>query len=521
MGDILGGRFSIVEIISEGRLYKTVDTATGGFAAVKRWISEDSFYERELSALSSIAHSDVPRIICSFEDDNGKYIAEEWLDGLPPELFFSTDTVLDLAVSIAEFINCISSDSQSKRIHGDIKPSNIIVCDGKIRFIDFESSILVNNEECINIFRQKTASVMNGFFTAPEVFYGKPCIQSDIFSLGMIIIWICGGMSETGIDLSCLENNTPLMKIVEKCISYMPADRYKNAAVLLSELKKLQARKQNRDFFYSERGSKAIMPKKSLKFSLYIDCNVCFAWETASVAANCFGMKCCIIALTERTQKKLNYYAVSSQYYGEEIVAEEAAPYIFDSRFLYKKNYDEWLKKGLIHCSEISSRNLFYSGARLIDELEPESQTCISDLILWGKENFDCAIFITDRYDDKTTVKNLTAKCDYTIATPLANIDDVEACKNYYEQLGGNVLYAAWEYNEKVSLPEESIALIVEDENYLGAISHDDERIYKRNFIGKILPIFQNEEKNSDMQYIRIINRLFQTEENKNERKCV
>ena len=41
MLDVCNGRFSVLEIILEDRLYKTVDTATGSLAAVKRWESGD------------------------------------------------------------------------------------------------------------------------------------------------------------------------------------------------------------------------------------------------------------------------------------------------------------------------------------------------------------------------------------------------------------------------------------------------------------------------------------------------
>ena len=66
MNDVLNGRFSIIEIISEDRLYKTVDTATGSLVAVKKWKSGDQSYEKELSALTSFRHPSVPCFICNF-----------------------------------------------------------------------------------------------------------------------------------------------------------------------------------------------------------------------------------------------------------------------------------------------------------------------------------------------------------------------------------------------------------------------------------------------------------------------
>ena len=42
MNDVLNGRFTIIETVSEDRLYKAVDTATGQMAAVKKWVNGDS-----------------------------------------------------------------------------------------------------------------------------------------------------------------------------------------------------------------------------------------------------------------------------------------------------------------------------------------------------------------------------------------------------------------------------------------------------------------------------------------------
>ena len=127
---------------------------------------------------------------------------------------------------------------------------------------------------------------------------------------------------------------------------------------------------------------------------------------------------------------------------------------------------------------------------------------------------------MTDRYDDKPTVKNLASECDYTIATPLANVDDIEACKDYYESLGGNVLYSVWEYNRHSSLPEKSIMLMVGEDKYIGAIFYSDEKNYKRNFAGKIQPIFKTDGKEEQAGYVKIINRLFRAMSDSEER-CV
>ena len=120
MNDVLNGRFLIMEAVSENRLYKAVDTATGKLTAIKKWIEDDGFYRAEVDALTSLKHPDIPQIICTFEEEGCKYIAEEWLEGHALKQFDSSENIVDLAVTLAEFVSAISSKTSSPRTHGDI-----------------------------------------------------------------------------------------------------------------------------------------------------------------------------------------------------------------------------------------------------------------------------------------------------------------------------------------------------------------------------------------------------------------
>ncbi len=509
MKEILNGRFSILETVTENRLYKAVDTATGKMTAVKKWVNEDSYYKAELKALKNFKHLDIPQFICNFEEEGEKYIAEEWLDGAPPLQFSTPEETIDLAVKLAEFVSVLTSSFSY--IHGDIKPSNIIVQNGKVYFMDFECSVALDVKRRENL--QETIKITGKYFTAPEVFYGNQCLQSDIYSIGAIMAWMLGGVDDNGINLSNVAADGSLKAIIKKCTAYRAENRYKTAEELIYALKEI---KNNVEL--------NIIPEKishpGERFSVYIDCNVFFAWELAEVATTYFGMKTCVMAVSQRTQKKLNYFADLNRNYGTQSVEEEISPYFLSSESLFKKDCEKWLSKGLINKTSDGEGKLFYSGSRFIGEAEPENEGYISDLVKWGKENFDCVIFVTDRYDDKPAVKNLACECDYTIATPLANIDDIEACKDYYESLGGNVLYSVWEYNQQSSLPEKSIMLMVGEEKYIGAIFYSDKKNYKRNFAGKIQPIFKTKGREEQAGYVKIINRLFRAAGNSEER-CV
>lgn len=529
MNDVLNGRFTIIETISENRLFKTVDTATGCFAAVKKWSSDDVTYESELCALSSIIHASVPQFIAAFEESGSKYIAETWIEG-HPVMDGSPDNLIDFAVQCAEFLCYLSSDKNNIRIHGDIKPSNVMLQNGKVFFVDFESSCLIGpnapddsvSDTAFKISNRQTRKIISEYYTPPEIYFEKPAAQSDQYAVGMILAYLLGGVGHTGLDMDLIPDQEILKSVIQKCTAFNVHDRYKNAEEFAAALYKIQAVQNKKQSSVKLFSSSAISPcayDLIHSISLYVDCNVCFSWELAAAAADSFGMRTCIIALTNRTQRKLDYYAVNDKYYGEDSLEESTHPYIFDSKSLYCKDAESWQTKGLIHRRE-DCANLFYSSGRLIDEIEPENERCITDLIEWGKQNFDCLLFITDRYDDKPVVQNLSANCDYTIATPLANVDDVEACKSYYECFGGNVLYVAWEFNDKCSLPENSISLIVGEDQYLGSVCHNDERTYKRNYCGKIRPIFNAGGHEENIQYINIINRIFGAACGTSERSC-
>ena len=498
MKEILNGRFSIKEVISENRLYKTVDIATGNLAAVKRWEGESDLFKTELQTLNSLQHPCMPHIICSFEENGYKYIAREWIDGEPLTNSNTLSLSINLVESATQFIKFISS-SPHELIHGDIKPSNLLLRDNKIYFIDFES--MTNMDKKFFNYKAETFSLEEKVFAAPEILQGKPCRQSDIYSLGMLLAWLNGGVNDTGLCLSSLAVDSKIKSIIKKCTAAKISDRFSCAEELLTALKDVQESKTT-DIVIEEQ-------KIITNFTIFVDCNVCFGWELANAAATYFGMKTGIFALTERTQRKLHYYASGSYAYEDEMVHEDTLPYVLEVLPIFKYSQEDWVSKGLINKVLLQNGKIYCSSSKLIGEISPEKEACIYDFNKWAKNNLDITIFVTDRYDDKPIINNLSLYSDCIVATPLADVDDIDACRNYYEKFGSNVLYVAWEFNERSSLPEESIKMIVGFDKYLGYISHSDERSYKKNFVGKIQPIFGEDMKKLDLQYVNVINRIF------------
>ena len=81
MNELIGGRFKVLETISSGRAYKAFDTDGRRTVFLKRWEAGDASFEDESANLKMLDSPHAPELICAFEDETGRYLAEEWLEG--------------------------------------------------------------------------------------------------------------------------------------------------------------------------------------------------------------------------------------------------------------------------------------------------------------------------------------------------------------------------------------------------------------------------------------------------------
>jgi serine/threonine-protein kinase len=162
---------------------------------LKRTAIAQADLAREARMAASLQHAAFVKIHALEEDGDTQSIVmelvpgvtlKEWAGARPP----TEQEALRVVRQIAEAMH---EAHASGLIHGDLKPSNLIVePSGKVRILDF--GLAIKNDD------QMTASLAQGdpqgtiAYMAPERLLGAaPGAASDIYALGMILYELCNG----------------------------------------------------------------------------------------------------------------------------------------------------------------------------------------------------------------------------------------------------------------------------------------------------------------------------------------
>ncbi len=155
-------------------------------------------FEREVSTLRDLNHPGIPKYYDSFSaNDTGEerlYLAMELVPGknladLLGEKRITLEYVIKVSQEVAETLLYIHA-FVPPIIHRDIKPENIIQPDdpnGRVRLVDFGS--------VTGAVLKRTLATHNTIagtpgYAAPEIWHGKECPASDIYSLGATLLYL-------------------------------------------------------------------------------------------------------------------------------------------------------------------------------------------------------------------------------------------------------------------------------------------------------------------------------------------
>lgn len=213
MQSLVRGRYRLVEQLRDQTKRQTwlaFDTEEEQHVVLKRLRFDDSFewsdlkqFERESKTLENLDHPQIPKFIDTFElEEDGahefvlvqSYIeAKSLADHIKAGRTFTDFDIKQIAESVLAILSYLHGRHPAV-IHRDIKPSNILLGDcsgnsvGRLYLVDF-GSVQTPVAKTTDTF-----TVVGSYgYMAPEQFIGKALPASDLYGLGMTLIYLAEG----------------------------------------------------------------------------------------------------------------------------------------------------------------------------------------------------------------------------------------------------------------------------------------------------------------------------------------
>jgi len=266
---IISNRYKIVKVLAEGGFGKTFLTEdthlpSGRHCVIKQLkpvtnnpqiykMVQDRF-QREAAILEDLGNTNnrIPNLYAYFSEQDQFYLVQEYIEGktlaakVQTEGLLSESAVREILKSLLYVLNYVHS---KQIVHRDIKPDNVILrdSDGVPVLIDF-GAVRESMGTIANSQGNAISSIVIGTpgFMPAEQAAGRPLYSSDLYSLGLTMIYLLTGkMPQELHDLKTgnmiwhqyAMNVSPSFRaMLDKAIAYNPIERYATAKEMLDAL---------------------------------------------------------------------------------------------------------------------------------------------------------------------------------------------------------------------------------------------------------------------------------------------
>lgn len=244
-------RYRIKRVISHGGMgtvYEAFDENLDRTVAIKQngdTLPGDRFL-KEAKLLAKLRHPNLPSAIEVFEESHLQFFVMDYIDGpnldqlLSTRKQFSVDEIRWWVVQILDALEYLHSRTPPV-MHGDVKPSNLILSNGTIFLVDFGISTGVDGA--------MQASSDSRQYASPEHSTGLLLPESDLYSLSATVYHLLSGRpvppaNVRWLELYQKERSDPLIpahlaepsvpvpvsQVLAKGLNLEPQERYFSAA---------------------------------------------------------------------------------------------------------------------------------------------------------------------------------------------------------------------------------------------------------------------------------------------------
>ncbi len=262
-GYILGNRYQVIKTLGQGgqsNVYLLKDLRLKG----KKWVAKEmvtqyaeprdqalakAHFEQEANLLATLEHPNLPRVIDYFTQGGKYYLIMSYLKGEDLERKlkrrkapFTEEEVAGWAVQIATVLYYLHRQKKPV-IFRDIKPSNIMICQGQVKLIDFGIARHFNPSK-----HGDTLRIGSPGYSPPEQYSGQTDPRSDIFALGVTMHHLLTGQdpskTKSPFNLPPMAQFNPhvstrMEEIIQKATRINPDERYQDALLMKSAIRDL------------------------------------------------------------------------------------------------------------------------------------------------------------------------------------------------------------------------------------------------------------------------------------------
>ncbi len=196
--------------------------------------------------IKNLKHQGIP-IVYDIDETADEYcIYEEYVEGITLRTYMqhSTCTLTDILQKALDLcsILCYLHHCDKGILHLDLKPDNIMIdTQGKLWLIDYDNAAMQGD-----VLPACRGSV--GFAPPQQYFGNKPNAGWDIYSLGMLILYMSEGNIHSGISHM---RHKQLIPIVKKCVHHSGFARYRTVEALQKDLQNVLKEKSGDNRKYS------------------------------------------------------------------------------------------------------------------------------------------------------------------------------------------------------------------------------------------------------------------------------